>query len=62
MNVFGSHASLIVHLSSFSRSNPVLFPHQSRFTSDLSPFFLSLAWAEEGGIGGRATGVLPDLT
>ena len=53
MNVFGSHASLIVHLSSFSRSDPVLFPYQSRFNSDLSPFFLSLALGEEGGICGR---------
>ena len=62
MNVFGSHASLIVHLSSFSRSDPVLFPYQSRFNSDLSPFFLSLALGEEGGICGRETGVLLDLS
>ena len=62
MNVFGSHASLIVHLSSFSRSAPVLFPYQSRFNSDLSPFFLSLALGEEGGICGRETGVLLDLS
>ena len=48
MNVFGSHASLIVHLLSFSRSDPVLFPYQSRFNSDLSPFFLSLALGKEG--------------
>ena len=61
MNVFGSHASLIVHLSSFSRCVPVLFPYQSRFNSDLSPFFLSLALGKEGGICGRETGVLPDL-
>ena len=61
MNVFGSHASLIVHLSSFSRSDPVLFPYQSRFNSDLSPFFLSLALGKEGGICGRETGVLLDL-
>ena len=60
MNVFGSHASLIVHLSSFSRSDPVLFPYQSRFNSDLSPFFLSLALGEEGGILRCATGVLPN--
>ena len=62
MNVFGSHASLIVHLSSFSRSDPVLFPYQSRFNSDLSPFFLSLALGEEGGISGRETGVLSNLS
>ena len=61
MNVFGSHASLIVHLSSFSRSDPVLFPYQSRFNSDLSPFFLSLALGEEGGCFGGVTGVLLDL-
>ena len=62
MNVFGSHASLIVHLSSFSRSDPVLFPYQSRFNSDLSPFFLSLALGEEGEICGKETGVLLDLS
>ena len=62
MNVFGSHASLIVHLSSFSRSDPVLFPYQSRFNSDLSPFFLSLALGEEGRICGRETSVLLDLS
>ena len=61
MNVFGSHASLIVHLSSFSRSDPVLFTYQSRFNSDLSPFFLSLALGKEGGISGGATSVLLDL-
>ena len=62
MNVFGSHASLIVHLSSFSRSDPVLFPYQSRFNSDLSPFFLSLALGKEGGCLGGETEVLFDLT
>ena len=61
MNVFGSHASLIVHLLSFSRSDPVLFPYQSRFNSDLSPFFLSLALGKEEGCFGGVTGVLLDL-
>ena len=53
--------SFIVHLSLFSRSVPVLFPYQSRFNSDLSPFFLSLALGKEGGCFGGVTGVLPDL-
>ena len=38
--------------ASFSRYIPVLFPYQSRFTSDLSPFFLSLALGKEEGIWG----------
>ena len=54
--------SFIVHHSSSIRSLPVLFPYQSRFNSDLSPFFISLAWAKEGEIYGKETGLLPDET
>ena len=45
----------------YSVSIPVLFPYQSRFNSDLSPFFLSLALGEKGGCSGGATEVLLDL-
>ena len=48
-------------LKLISHRFPVLFPYQSRFNSDLSPFFLSLALGEEGGICGRENGVLLDL-
>ena len=52
---------LIVHIQSFSRSVPVLFPYHLRFTSGDSLFFLWLALAEEGGCSGGATEVLFDL-
>ena len=43
-----------------SRFVHVLFPYHLRFTSGDTLFFLWLAWAEEGGIFGCATGLIFD--